>query len=216
MRGVLEIIRPLEQDIERTRAGLRSTFVLVGVVSVAPARAVGLGDASWGTGRRGLDRRPERHRRAARRARDERRSAPIDRVRDPLARPRAACSRVRAQRRRRLGAPGHALRSLRAASAAARRGCSQEDAADVFQEVFQAAFSAHRELREASPTGRHLPRLAADDHAPQGGRPLPPPEAAAAGRGRHGDPAHDCRRCEPAPDPWRRGRLGAAAQADRR
>ncbi len=34
VRGVLEIVRPLEQDRARTRAGLRSTFVLVGVVSL--------------------------------------------------------------------------------------------------------------------------------------------------------------------------------------
>jgi len=33
VRGVLEIVRPLERDIERTREGLRSSFVLVGVVS---------------------------------------------------------------------------------------------------------------------------------------------------------------------------------------
>ena len=34
VRGVLEIIRPLDSDVERTRAGLRSSFVLVGVVSL--------------------------------------------------------------------------------------------------------------------------------------------------------------------------------------
>lgn len=33
VRGVLEIIRPLEHDIERTRKGLRGTFLLVGAVS---------------------------------------------------------------------------------------------------------------------------------------------------------------------------------------
>jgi serine/threonine protein kinase len=33
--GVLEIIRPLDRDIERTRQGLRGTFVLMAVVSVA-------------------------------------------------------------------------------------------------------------------------------------------------------------------------------------
>ena len=33
VRGVLEIIRPLDRDIERTRAGLRGSFVLVGIVS---------------------------------------------------------------------------------------------------------------------------------------------------------------------------------------
>jgi hypothetical protein len=35
VRGVLEIIRPLEHDKARTREGLRGTFVLVGVVSAA-------------------------------------------------------------------------------------------------------------------------------------------------------------------------------------
>jgi tRNA A-37 threonylcarbamoyl transferase component Bud32 len=35
VRGVLEIIRPLDGDVARTRAGLRSTFVLVAVVSVS-------------------------------------------------------------------------------------------------------------------------------------------------------------------------------------
>jgi hypothetical protein len=34
VRGVLEIIRPLGRDIERTRDGLRGSFVLVGAVSV--------------------------------------------------------------------------------------------------------------------------------------------------------------------------------------
>ena len=33
VRGVLEIVRPLDRDIERTRRGLRSSFVLVGVVA---------------------------------------------------------------------------------------------------------------------------------------------------------------------------------------
>jgi adenylate cyclase len=33
VRGVLELIRPLDRDIERTRRGLRGTFVLVGVIS---------------------------------------------------------------------------------------------------------------------------------------------------------------------------------------
>jgi serine/threonine protein kinase len=33
VRGVLEIIRPLDRDIERTRNGLRGTFVLVGAIS---------------------------------------------------------------------------------------------------------------------------------------------------------------------------------------
>jgi hypothetical protein len=33
VRGVLEIIRPLDQDIARTRAGLRGTFILVAVIS---------------------------------------------------------------------------------------------------------------------------------------------------------------------------------------
>jgi hypothetical protein len=31
--GVLEIIRPLDRDIARTRAGLRGSFVLMAVVS---------------------------------------------------------------------------------------------------------------------------------------------------------------------------------------
>jgi serine/threonine protein kinase len=35
MRGVLEIIRPLENDVRRTNEGLRGTFTLIGVVSVA-------------------------------------------------------------------------------------------------------------------------------------------------------------------------------------
>jgi tRNA A-37 threonylcarbamoyl transferase component Bud32 len=35
VRGVLEIIRPLDGDMARTRAGLRGTFVLVAVVSVS-------------------------------------------------------------------------------------------------------------------------------------------------------------------------------------
>jgi len=33
VRGVVEIIRPLDRDEARTRAGLRETFVLVGVVA---------------------------------------------------------------------------------------------------------------------------------------------------------------------------------------
>ncbi len=33
VRGVLEIIRPLERDIDRTREGLRGTFIRVGIVS---------------------------------------------------------------------------------------------------------------------------------------------------------------------------------------
>ena len=33
--GVLEIIRPLDQDIARTREGLRGTFMLMAMVSVA-------------------------------------------------------------------------------------------------------------------------------------------------------------------------------------
>jgi adenylate cyclase len=33
VRGVVEIIRPLDRDVERARAGLRDTFVLVGVVA---------------------------------------------------------------------------------------------------------------------------------------------------------------------------------------
>jgi eukaryotic-like serine/threonine-protein kinase len=35
VRGVMEIIRPLDRDVERTRSGLRSTFVLIGVISTA-------------------------------------------------------------------------------------------------------------------------------------------------------------------------------------
>jgi adenylate cyclase len=33
VRGVVEIIRPLDRDVARARAGLRETFVLVGVVA---------------------------------------------------------------------------------------------------------------------------------------------------------------------------------------
>ena len=33
VRGVVEIIRPLDRDAARARAGLRETFVLVGVVA---------------------------------------------------------------------------------------------------------------------------------------------------------------------------------------
>jgi hypothetical protein len=33
VRGVVEIIRPLDRDVERARAGLRETFILVGVVA---------------------------------------------------------------------------------------------------------------------------------------------------------------------------------------
>ena len=33
VRGVLEIIRPLDRDVARTREGLRGTFVLMAVVS---------------------------------------------------------------------------------------------------------------------------------------------------------------------------------------
>jgi Protein of unknown function (DUF3365) len=33
VRGVLEIIRPLDSDIERTRNGLRGTFLLVGAIA---------------------------------------------------------------------------------------------------------------------------------------------------------------------------------------
>jgi serine/threonine protein kinase len=43
--GVLEIIRPLDQDIARTRAGLRGTFILVGSVSGSLLAASGL--AIW-------------------------------------------------------------------------------------------------------------------------------------------------------------------------
>jgi adenylate cyclase len=32
VRGVVEIIRPLDRDAERARAGLRETFILMGVV----------------------------------------------------------------------------------------------------------------------------------------------------------------------------------------
>ena len=46
VRGVLEIIRPLDHDIERTRKGLRGTFLLVGAV---PA-------CCWGGHRGGGDR----------------------------------------------------------------------------------------------------------------------------------------------------------------
>ncbi len=35
VRGVLEIIRPLDRDIQRTREGLRSTFALVAVISAS-------------------------------------------------------------------------------------------------------------------------------------------------------------------------------------
>ncbi len=35
VRGVVEIIRPLEGDVRRTREGLRGTFILVGAVSVS-------------------------------------------------------------------------------------------------------------------------------------------------------------------------------------
>jgi tRNA A-37 threonylcarbamoyl transferase component Bud32 len=35
MRGVVEIIRPLDADVRRTREGLRGTFVLVAVISVS-------------------------------------------------------------------------------------------------------------------------------------------------------------------------------------
>lgn len=41
--GVLEIIRPLDQDIARTRAGLRGTFLLVGTVSGSLLAASGVG-----------------------------------------------------------------------------------------------------------------------------------------------------------------------------
>ena len=34
VRGVLKIVRPLDQDVARTRVEMRSSFVLVGVVSV--------------------------------------------------------------------------------------------------------------------------------------------------------------------------------------
>ena len=40
--GVLEIIRPLDRDIARTREGLRGTFVLMAVVSVALLALSGL------------------------------------------------------------------------------------------------------------------------------------------------------------------------------
>jgi hypothetical protein len=40
--GVLEIIRPLDRDIARTREGLRGTFVLVAVVSGALLALSGL------------------------------------------------------------------------------------------------------------------------------------------------------------------------------
>ena len=33
MRGVLEIVHPLENDVQRVREGLRGTFTLMGVIS---------------------------------------------------------------------------------------------------------------------------------------------------------------------------------------
>jgi adenylate cyclase len=35
VRGVLEIIRPLDRDIDRARRGLRGTFVLMAIVSAS-------------------------------------------------------------------------------------------------------------------------------------------------------------------------------------
>jgi hypothetical protein len=42
VRGVLEIIRPLDKDEERTGQGLRGTFVLVGAISAALLAVCGL------------------------------------------------------------------------------------------------------------------------------------------------------------------------------
>ena len=48
--GVLEIIRPLDRDIARTREGLRGTFVLMAVVSGALAGPLRAGPAWRGPG----------------------------------------------------------------------------------------------------------------------------------------------------------------------
>jgi hypothetical protein len=42
VRGVLEVVRPLDKDAERTQEGLRGTFLLVGVVSAALLAVSGL------------------------------------------------------------------------------------------------------------------------------------------------------------------------------
>jgi len=55
---VLEVIRPLDKDIERTRAGLRSTFVLVGVVALA-LLGLSVATAVVGNRRRRAVRRPD-------------------------------------------------------------------------------------------------------------------------------------------------------------
>ena len=55
--GVLEVIRPLDQDIQRTRAGLRSTFVMVALVSLL-LLGLSLSIALAGNRRRRLIRAP--------------------------------------------------------------------------------------------------------------------------------------------------------------
>ena len=59
-----------------------------------------------------------------------------------------------------------------------------QDAADIFQEVFQAVAVHLQHFRSERP-GRHLSRLAEDDHAEQGSRPLPKSAARAASRRRN-------------------------------
>jgi hypothetical protein len=49
VRGVLEIIRPLERDAERTRQGLRGTFLLMACVS---GILLGVGVVAMALGRR--------------------------------------------------------------------------------------------------------------------------------------------------------------------
>jgi hypothetical protein len=42
LRGVLEILRPLDQDTERVQYGLRGTFILVAVIAAALRAISGL------------------------------------------------------------------------------------------------------------------------------------------------------------------------------
>ena len=51
VRGVVEIIRPLDRDVARARAGLQETFLLVGIVAgslVGLTLAYVLTGSRWG------------------------------------------------------------------------------------------------------------------------------------------------------------------------
>ena len=54
VRGVLEVIRPLEADVQRTKEGLRGSFALIAVISgslLVGLSALVLGLGLWGRNR---------------------------------------------------------------------------------------------------------------------------------------------------------------------